>query len=390
MSRDGGDAWRALDAVAPGTLAATLAINPRDPATIYVGTVSEANGFVGAGVFKSLDGGDSWRPVNAGLTDARVSAVALDPRSPGTAYAAVDGRGVFKRVDGRWRAASTGLIPESAYAVAVDPQHPATVYTGSYGGVFKSTNGGGSWRASLTEPFQRGTGSWPSTRVVAALAVDPQKPTTVYALTGDNAWHYNRGLARVYESRLYKSTDGGVTWRISADVQALDVAAARGEVLAQVVHKSPLVIDPLQADTLYVGGFGVRRSVDGGTTRRIAGLTRTAVLALAVDPKKPATLYAGTHAGLFTSRDAGASWQALEGPLDGVRVEAVAIDPQRRGNVYAGTDSGVFWTADGGHSWRRFTRLPRRTFDALAVDSTAGIVYAGSYGGGMFELKLSP
>ena len=63
----------------------------------------------GAGVSKSLDGGRSWRSTNAGLNGARVSALALAPGSPGTAYAAVDGRGVFKRADGRWRAVNTGL-----------------------------------------------------------------------------------------------------------------------------------------------------------------------------------------------------------------------------------------------------------------------------------------
>jgi hypothetical protein len=66
----------------------------------------------------------------------------------------------------------------------------------------------------------------------------------------------------------------------------------------------------------------------------------------------------------------------------------VAIDPERRQTVYAGTDRGVFWTPDGGESWRQFTRLPLRTFGALAVDPAAGLVYAGADGGGIFELRL--
>ena len=137
------------------------------------------------------------------------------------------------------------------------------------------------------------------------------------------------------------------------------------------------------------GALGVLKSRDGGATWRRAGLARTPVLALAIKPKESATLYAGTDAGLFKSADAGASWQALHGPLDGVRVEALAIDTEQPRTVYAGTDRGVFWTADGGHGWRQFTHLPLRTFDALAIDPAAGMLYGGAYGGGIFELRLS-
>jgi photosystem II stability/assembly factor-like uncharacterized protein len=378
LSTNGGDAWRALDAEwGPDFWAGALALNPRDPATMYVGASMTDNGNDGAGVYKSLDGGDSWRPMNAGLTDARVSALALDPRSPGTAYAAVDGRGVFERADGRWRAAITGLSV-GAHSAAVDPQHPATIYVAAYEGVFRSTNGGTGWSEG---PLHEPTGS-------SALAVDAQNPTTVYATGVDEA--VGGRSARIYTSTLYKSTDAGVSWPATSDVQTFELPAASSSDQAPPVREAPLAVDPAHAQTLYVGGLGVRKSVDGGHTWQSAGLTREVILALAVDPEKPASVYAGTDAGLFTSTDAGASWRAMEGPLDGARVEAIAIDPRGRGTVYAGTDRGVFWTADDGRSWRRFTRLPVRPFDALAVDTTADLVYAGSYGGGLFELDLSP
>jgi photosystem II stability/assembly factor-like uncharacterized protein len=384
VTTDGGGTWRALNAGwVSGTWPTALALNPRNPATLYVGTITavDGKGDVGAGVFKSVDGGDSWRPMNAGLTDARVSALALDPRSPGTAYAGIDGRGVFKRVDGRWRAATTGLTSEGVHAVAVDPRDPANVYAGTDGGVFKSSDGGVSWRR-LPVPI-----SYPET--ASALAIDPQDPETVYAITSaDGGWAFRGGMATIYDSRVFKSRDGGATWRASGKVQTLQVPAASNEVPAKTVFGSRVAIDPLDPDTLYAGALGVLKSTDGGTTWRSAGLTRTPVIALAVDPKATATLFAGTDAGLFKSTDAGASWQPLHGPLDGVRVEALAINPQRRQTVYAGTDRGVFRTGDGGESWRHFSRLPLRAFDALAVDPAAGIVYAGAYGGGVFELRL--
>jgi photosystem II stability/assembly factor-like uncharacterized protein len=206
-------------------------------------------------------------------------------------------------------------------------------------------------------------------------------------MTADESISYDgAGSAKVYESRVFKSTDGGATWRAGGEVQTLQVpVAAPGEIPAQTAFGSRVVIDPLDPDTLYAGALGVLKSTDGGTTWRSAGLTRTPVSALAIDPEAPATLYAGTDAGLFKTTDAGASWQAL---LADVRVEALAIDPEERQTVYAGTERGVFWTPDGGYSWRQFTRLPVRTFDALAIDPVAGMVYAGAYDGGIFELRL--
>jgi photosystem II stability/assembly factor-like uncharacterized protein len=381
-STDGGGTWRALNAGwVPGTWPTALALNPRNPATLYLGTITavDGKGDVGAGVFKSVDGGHSWRSMNAGLTDARVSALALDPRDPGTAYAGIDGRGVFKRADGMWRAANTGLTSEGVHAIAVDPRHPANVYAGTDAGVFKSDDRGASWRR-LDTPIR-------SHEAISALVIDPQAPHTVYAITSDDSTQYRNGVATFYKSRVLKSTDGGLTWPIGTYVQRLRAPAKGGEVLAQkVVGPSPLVIDPWASGTLYAGGLGVSKSVDGGRTWRRAGLKGNSVLSLAVDPDVPATVYAGTNQGLLKSTDAGANWQAVHGRLDGVRVEAIAIDPKHRRTVYAGTDRGVFWTANGGDRWRRFTGLPLRDFDALAIVGPHR-VYAGAYGGGIFELR---
>jgi photosystem II stability/assembly factor-like uncharacterized protein len=366
---DGGRTWRPLGL---GRDAELLAVHPRNSARLYA--TSEH------GILTSRDAGRSWRATNSGPTFAAVSAVAIDPRNPGTAYVAIDHEGVFKRSsDGSWRAANTGLRNRGVHELVVDPREPWNVYAGTDGGVYKSTTGGASWRR-LPVPI-----SYPET--ASALAIDPQNPDTVYAMTADESISYGAGSAKVYESRVFKSTDGGATWSPSVEVQTLEVPAAPDEIPVATVSGPWVAIDPLDAETLYAGGLGVLKSTDGGTTWRSAGLARTPVSALAVDPNEPATLYAGTDAGLFKSTNAGASWQAL---LEGVPIEGLAIDPEQPQTVYAGTDRGVFWTADGGSSWRRFTRLPVRTFDELAVHSAAGIVYAGAYGGGIYELNLAP
>jgi photosystem II stability/assembly factor-like uncharacterized protein len=112
------------------------------------------------------------------------------------------------------------------------------------------------------------------------------------------------------------------------------------------------------------------------------------VHAVVLDPSAPTHVYVGTENGAFKSTDAGESWRALRG-LGGTGVLALAIDPEHPQNVYASTEGGVFLSADGGSHWHRLGRgLPVRYYDALAVDTAAGMAYVGAFGGGIFEVRL--
>ena len=118
-----------------------LAIDPSTPNTLYAGTF-------GNGVFKSIDGGASWRQANTGLTDLRVRALAVNPKAPNTLYAGTSGGGVFKSTDGSatWQSAGTGLADLYITVLAIDPQSPATLYAGTrWSPVYKSTNSGATW-----------------------------------------------------------------------------------------------------------------------------------------------------------------------------------------------------------------------------------------------------
>src|SRR5438094_4379086 len=128
-----------------------LAIDPVTPATLYAGT--------DAGLFKSTNGGGSWSAVNTGLNQI-ASVLAVDPQTPTTLYAGTAG-GVFKSTDGggSWSAVNTGLPNYSYYYLSIDPptarkrQAQATLYVVGtrFAGVYKSTNGGGSWSAVNTD-----------------------------------------------------------------------------------------------------------------------------------------------------------------------------------------------------------------------------------------------
>src|SRR5262245_32591479 len=192
----------------PGGTVYALAVDPNTPSTIYAGTKG--------GVFKSSDGGVHWDAINVGLPTPTSSdqnggpyiySLAIDPRNSATLYAGVSflgdiifaepgGVGVYKSDDGgdNWHAANVGIENRVVYAIAIDPQTPTTLYgAGRIGAqgradVFKSTDGGASWVLSLAPTF--GT-------FVAALEIDPQSPATVYAATSEG---------------VFKSTDRGATW----------------------------------------------------------------------------------------------------------------------------------------------------------------------------------
>ena len=102
-------------------------------------------------MFKSTDGGATWSPVNNGLTNKSVWALAIDPSTPTTLYAGT-WNGVFKSINGGTTWSANGLTGNGVFALAIDPSTPTTLYAGTNGGVFKSINGGTTWSATGTGP----------------------------------------------------------------------------------------------------------------------------------------------------------------------------------------------------------------------------------------------
>ena len=165
----------------------SLAIDPSTPTTIYAGTWY--------GVFKSTDAGDSWTNTGSPYA-APVVFLAIDPLTPATIYAGIyglyDGRslrviggGVFKSTNGGGSWTNTGLTDAQVRSLAIDPVTPTTIYAGTgVSGVFKSTDGGGSWtNIGLTDLH------------IQSLAIDSLTPTTIYAGTYDGVFNGARAYA---------------------------------------------------------------------------------------------------------------------------------------------------------------------------------------------------
>ena len=281
---------------------------------------------VGGGLYFGLDRG-------GGSTAA---APAVRTSNGGTAAAAQD-------LGERW-GLSHGPNGGPAYALAVAPSASGDVYVGTSHGVFRSTNGGRSWRsaglARTTALEQRRNlpTSPDSVPGVTSLVVDPHAPTTVYA--GLNG-HWVGSMT--YGEAVYKTTDGGQTWR---------ALALRGQ---------PVAISPAGRPTVYAATGGpagmsrLVRSTDGARSWQPAdlGLPSTYLWGLAFDPSMPETVYAAMgKRGVFESNDGGARWRAVGMSVRYGEVTSIAVDPSHPRTVFAGTDAGVAISGDSGRSWR--------------------------------------
>jgi photosystem II stability/assembly factor-like uncharacterized protein len=328
-----------------GKVVSVLVVDPTRPSTLYAGSSTSHSG--PGYVYKSADGGRSWRQMFAGLEGNPVEALAIDPRTPSILYAGTVRNfiptkgGLFKTTDGgrRWRRLGIGPAAQSVTALAIDPRSPTIVYVGADvdafsergGGLFKTTNGGSSWKAM--------NAGLPTSPWVDALAIDPQRPETLYIAT---------------DGDLFKTTNGGRKWR-RADTGLASSA-------------STLAIDRRRPTTLYAASSdygGVFKTTNGGRSWRSVntGLGRfTHVEALAVDPRRSGTVYVGTYSETATTRtprvfkttNGGGSWRAANvGLPKDETVWDIAVDPLAPATVYAGTSgAGVFKSVDGGRSWR--------------------------------------
>ena len=168
-SIDGGRTWREKDEGFPHGVDASVhafAIDPSDAEIVYVATASHEEGLPRSsttlGVYKTTDGGERWVEVNSGLFSHEVLALVIDPAQPQVLYAGTE-EGVFKTADAarRWR--TTGLIGMLVHALAIDPANPQVLYAGTERGLFFSEDDGTRWQRVTAVPAQ----------VVKGIAIAP-------------------------------------------------------------------------------------------------------------------------------------------------------------------------------------------------------------------------
>jgi photosystem II stability/assembly factor-like uncharacterized protein len=373
--------WRSIGPFRGGRIAAVSGAVGQ-PGVFYAGLPA-------GGVWKTTSAGVTWFPVfDSVKTVSSVGAIEVAPSDADVIYAGTgdmitggainEGDGVYKSTDaGRtWTHMgldSTKQIP----SIIVDPRDPDLVMVAAQGdihvptearGVFRSADGGRSWRRTLFVDEETG---------IQKLARASDVPDVVFATT---VRHYNAparpGAPRSGTSApqaptgtaLYKSTDNGVTWR-EITGGGLPRLAGRTSV-AVAMHTNAQRV-------FLIGNFGLYRSDDGGTNWRQMDSTDRRVgngqggynCGVYVDPRNPDVVYTINTAS-YKSTDGGNTFTGFKGAPGGDDPQQMWIDPTNGQRIFLGLDQGAAITLDGGQTWTPWYNQPMEQVYHISTDNS--------------------
>jgi photosystem II stability/assembly factor-like uncharacterized protein len=332
-SNDYGRTWSPIFDQQPTQSIGAIAVAPSDPNIIYVGSgegLHRPDLSVGDGIYKSTDAGKTW--THLGLRDGfQIPAMAVDPRNPDRVFAAVlghpygpsDERGLFRSTDGgtSWQKVISKDENTGASDVEIDPSNPDIVYAsmwevregpwedgneanGTGGGLFKSTDGGSTWR-----PLTNG---WPKDLSQIYVALAGSDPHRLYATVGTASGT----LA------FYRSDDAGENWAKITDDPRPSARIGGGDL--------PIPrVDPKNADVIYSASTVTMKSIDGGKT-----------------------------------------WSGFRGAPGGDDYQNLWINPDDPNKILLVSDQGAIVTVNGGVSWSSWYNQPTAQIYHVSVAPT--------------------
>ena len=294
-----------------GTIGA-IGVAGSDPNVIYVGTgeapIRGVTTSHGDGMYRSTDAGATWTHI--GLPNAgQIARVIVDPRNPDLVYVAVQGqiwgpseeRGVYRSRDGgaTWEAVLQVNEETGATDISMDPTNPRILYAamwehgrkpwfvksgGTAGGIFKSTDGGDSWKKL--------GGGLPELIGKIGIDVSASRPTRVYAIVE----------AELDRGGLYRSDDAGVTWTLMNGDRIL---------WSRAWYYNHLKADPLDENTVYVLNAPFMKSIDGGVTFEKRPTPHGDHQDHWINPDNSLNMINGNDGGATVTFDGGESWSSI-------------------------------------------------------------------------------
>jgi photosystem II stability/assembly factor-like uncharacterized protein len=387
-TEDGGISWRSIsDGFFKTGSVGAIAVSESDPNIVYVG-MGEApmrgNVSHGDGMYKSNDAGKTWKHI--GLNDtSQISRVRIHPQNPDLVYVAALGhvygpnveRGVFRSQDGgnTWKKVLFRDKKTGAVDLVMDPSNPRIMYAalwefhrtpyslssgGPGGGLFKSTDGGDTW-----DEISRNSGLPRGMLGKIGVTVSPAKYDRVWA------------IVEAEDGGVFRSDDGGQNWRRVNEERRLRQRA---------FYYSRIYADPKDAETVYVLNTSFYRSVDGGRTYSSIRVPHGDNHDLWIDPENPARMINSNDGGANVTYNSGVSWTPQDNQPT-AQFYHVNVDDHFPYRVYGAqqdnstvriasrtTGSGIDkpdWHSVGGGESGHIA--PRH--------DNPNIVYAGSYGG---------
>ena len=383
--------WRNLGPTIGGRVVAIAGV-PSEPNHFYMGGVQ-------AGIWETTNAGQTWNNISdgkMGMNAYSIGALAVAPSNNKIIYAGTgeaDIRGDFATGDGVYRSTDGGKTwkhlgladTHNTTAIVVDPRNSNVAYVSSMGhvfapnperGVYKTTDGGATWTKVLF--VDENTGS-------AVVVMDQKHPDTLYA----TMWEATRKPWALISggpgSGVYKTTDGGAHWsKISSNPgfaqgplgkMGITVSAANPRQLLAIVQA-------------HAGG--VFRSNDAGATwKRVNSemkLRQRAFYYMGIyaDPANARVAYAPQVDGVFKTSDAGRTWKAITPPGDH---HIVWVNPNHPNILEEGDDGGAIVSTDGGKTWSSELNQPTGQFYKIAIDHQFPFhVYGAQQDDGAFEM----
>jgi len=360
-----------------GRIADIAAVRDGQRLTIYVGSAS-------GGVWKSVDSGTTFKPIFDKQPSLSIGSLAIDPSDSKTIWVGTGeswarnsvsvGTGVYRSRDGGDNWEALGLADsEHVSRIVIDPKNGNTVYACALGhlwnsnterGVFKTTDGGKTWNKLLYRNDSTGC---------AEMAMDPQNSSVIYAAMWDVRREPHNFRSGGPGSGLFKSTDAGATWHeLRKGFPEGDLGRIGIGIAASNPKRIYAVVEAKNHTALFRSDDAGDSWTEVNNSFNVSG--RPFYFArLSVDPKNPDRVY---KPGFFLtiSEDAGKSFSAAfstdEGPGGSFHgdVHAAWINPDNPDLVLLGTDGGVYQSLDQGSHWRFLSNLPVGQFYHVSYD----------------------
>ena len=359
----------------------SFAVDPNNPTRYYVAVAS-------GGVWKTINAGITWTPVFDNEASYSIGAIAVDPKNFLTVWVGSGennsqrsvsyGNGLYKSEDGgrSWR--NVGLrTSEHIGRIAIDPKDSNIVYVAAQGplwgpggdrGLFKTTDGGRTWKNILN--ISENTG-------VTDVVIDPNDPNTVYCAAYQRRRHMWTLINGGPESAIYKSTDAGATWnKLRTGLPNVELG------------RIGLALSPVDSNVLYATveaadrRGGIFRSSDRGSSwerRNEFDSTAMYYARIVADPKEVDRIYV-MNVFLMVSDDGGRTLRRLGERNKHVDNHEIWINPANTDHYLVGGDGGIYESFDRGVHWDFKQNLPVTQFYDITTDNAKPFynVYGGT------------